>query len=315
MKTPKCTKEQTREAAVWMTLLQSPDRTDKMDRGFRRWLAAHPGNAKAFEAASTAWEAAGTLPLSPFPYHLAARGNVSTRLKPMLAAAAVLAALALTSVLLYGRYAGVATDIGEQRSLTLKDGTRVLLNTDSRVVVNYDKHRRVVELKSGEAYFDVAKRGSDWPFVVIAGGKEVYAVGTAFVVRREVDRLMVTLLEGKVTVGPKQEPAAHLIALSPGQRLILENKKPPKVDEPAVENVTSWRTGYLNLPVMPLADAVAEMNRYTRNRIRLAEPESGEIPVSGVFLAGDNVSFATAVAESYGLTMAVEEEGITLKKN
>src|SRR5690606_17321096 len=70
--TVRCTREQAREAAVWMTLLNGPDRTAKVDRGLRRWLAAHPGNARAFEAASRGWEAAGQMPRAPFPHHLAA---------------------------------------------------------------------------------------------------------------------------------------------------------------------------------------------------------------------------------------------------
>jgi transmembrane sensor len=310
--TVKCSREQTREAAVWMTLLRSPDRTEKMDRGLKRWLAAHPGNVAAFEAASTAWEAAGMLPRGPFPHHLAGRqGGVRRAIRPALAAA-VLATLAVTGIWLQGRHAGVATDIGEQRILTLQDGTRVFLNTDTRVVVRYGERRRVVELKSGEAYFDVAKHGPGWPFVVTAGGQQVHAVGTAFVVRRDSNRLLVTLLEGKVTVALAQKGGAP-IALSPGQRLTLEERQPPKVDEPVLEKVTAWRAGYLDLPVMPLEEAVAEMNRYSRTRIRIAESESAVIPISGVFRAGDNVSFANAVADAYGLEVQSGSGGITLR--
>ena len=306
-----CTKEQAREAAVWLTLLHSPDRNERVDRGFRRWLAAHPGNTRAFDAASRGWEAAGLLPKAAFPHHLAASTARTYRWFRPVAAIVVL----MVAVLLWhGRYGGVSTEVGEQRILTLEDGTRIFLNTNTRVVLDYTAQRRAVELKSGEAYFDVAKRGPQWPFVVIAAGKRINAVGTAFVVRRDDDRLLVTLVEGKVTVNEAQRPRESIAELTPGQRLTVAARSPPRVDEPSLEKVTSWRSGYLDLPIMPLAEAVAEMNRYSHQRIHLASPDDGGIAVSGVFRTGDNLSFAHAVAEGYGFQVVIDDDSIVLKK-
>ncbi|MBL8268146.1 FecR family protein [Steroidobacter sp.] len=309
-----CTKEQAREAAVWMTLLHSPDRNERVDRGFRRWLATHPGNARAFDAASRGWEAAGLVPKGSFPHHLAAKKERGTGWLRPAAAMAIIAVFSVAAVLWQAHFGGVSTEIGEQRILTLEDGTRIFLNTDTRVVLDYNAQRRAVELKSGEAYFDVAKRGPEWPFVVIAGEKQINAVGTAFVVRRDADRLLVTLVEGKVTVNEARHPEAGIVKLTPGQRLTVAAQLPPRVDEPPLEKVTSWRTGFLDLPIMPLSEAVAEMNRYSQEPIRLASPEDGEVEVSGVFRTGDNRSFAHAVAESYGFRVVMEKGGITLKK-
>ena len=103
--------------------------------------------------------------------------------------------------LVYLRSDAVVTGVGEQRTLTLEDGTRIQLNTDTRAVVRYDERLRRVELEKGEAMFEVARR-PDWPFVVTAGDRQIRALGTAFVVRREAEVLAVTLVEGKVTVTP-----------------------------------------------------------------------------------------------------------------
>jgi transmembrane sensor len=89
--------------------------------------------------------------------------------------------------------AGVGTNIGEQRVLALEDGTRVILDTDTRVVVSYDGHIRSVELKEGEALFEVAKR-ANWPFVVTAGDRRIEALGTSFVERRHDRQLAVFVL-------------------------------------------------------------------------------------------------------------------------
>lgn len=310
----RCTREQVREAAVWITLLRSPDRTEKVERGFKRWLTANSDHVAAFEKVSTAWEATGALPRGPFP-RLSRWQRAGFR-QGFFQAATAVAAMAIVMIvgeLIYQRSAGIATEIGEQRMLTLQDGTRVYLNTDSRVVVNYDKRQRAVELKSGEAFFEVAKKPPNWPFVVTVDGRQITALGTAFVVRRDSNRVSVTLLEGKVAVLPTPEPSTPMIPLSPGQRLVLADNRPPKVDEPSIEKVTAWRSGYVDVVEVSLADAVAEMNRYSRLNVIVAEPETAAIPISGIFRAGDITSFANAVAESYGLEVVEKTDRIVLQ--
>lgn len=309
-----CTRAQVREAAVWMTLLRSPDRTAKIERGFRRWLTANSSHAAAFEKVSTAWEATGALPRGPFP-RLSRWQRAGFRQGFLQAATAVvsLAVVTIIGAFIYQRGAGVSTEIGEQRMLTLQDGTRVYLNTDTRVVVNYQDRQRAVELKSGEALFEVAKKPPDWPFVVTVDGRQITALGTAFVVRRDPARVLVTLVEGKVTVQPTPASVAPMIALSPGQRLTLADNKPPQMDEPSIEKVTAWRSGHVDLVEMSLADAVAEMNRYSRIKVTVTEPEAAALPVYGTFRAGDITSFANAVADSYGLEVIDQTDRIVLQ--
>ncbi len=95
----------------------------------------------------------------------------------------------------------VRTSVGEQRVMTLEDGTRVVLNTATRISVQYDRSARRVRLESGEALFEVAKR-PEWPFVVTVGERQVTALGTSFVVRRDAELAAVTLVEGKVVITP-----------------------------------------------------------------------------------------------------------------
>src|SRR5687767_5392635 len=100
--------------------------------------------------------------------------------------------------------------------LVLQDGTRTFLNTDTRVVVRFDKQARPVELKNGEALFEVAKQAPSWPFVVVVDGRRVTALGTALVVRRGSGRVSVTLVEGSVAVLPTKQRSAPSIPLMPG---------------------------------------------------------------------------------------------------
>ncbi len=97
------------------------------------------------------------------------------------------------------------TSIGEQRTVPLDDGSRIALNSNSQVQIEFTADKRTVRLLRGEAFFEVA-HNKERPFVVIAGENEVTAVGTAFEVRYEPDHIDVTLVEGKVNVTSTAEP-------------------------------------------------------------------------------------------------------------
>jgi transmembrane sensor len=182
--------------------------------------------------------------------------------------------------------------------------------------VKYDKYARHVELENGEALFDVLKNPRR-PFVVTAGGREVTALGTSFEVRRDGADVMVTLIEGKVTVTPVAEatgrsPATQVEVLSPGQRLTFAVGRAPRLDRPQLEKVTAWQRGQVSLDNLSLADAVAEMNRYSTMQLRIERPEAAALRVSGIFRAGDSGSFARAVSETYGLVPIEQASAILL---
>jgi len=220
-------------------------------------------------------------------------------------------AAALTVVLLgaflYLRNAGVGTQVGEQRMLTLADNSRVYLNTDTRVVVRFDERSRTVELKSGEALFEVA-RSAERPFIVVAGERRVQALGTTFVVRRDSEKTAITLIEGKVAVEEFSTPKI----LVPGQRLTFAGKRPPKVDRPPLDKVTAWRQGQVALEDMPLSEATVEMNRYSTVKLVVERPEAETVRVGGFFRMGDSASFARAVASAYGFEVIERSDAIVL---
>lgn len=317
------TRAQVREAAVWMALLRSPDRTERTERGFRRWIAEHESHTAAFEIVSSAWESTGGLSPGPLPH--AARSQRAGFRRGALQTALVAAALGIAAVIgifWYQRAAGVATDIGEQRTLTLADGSRVLLNTNSRVVVRFEPHRRLVELKQGEALFEVARKAPDNPFVVQAGAQTITALGTRFVVRRDALNASITLIEGRIAVtgaGPDnrsqraEATEPRPVILSPGERVTVFETGPAKLDMPPIEKVTAWRSGHVDLVDVSLADAAAEMNRYSRTQLLIEQPAAAALRVSGVFRTGDIESFANAIAETYGLRVTAQDGSVLLE--
>jgi len=294
--------ERLAEAGVWIARLHGDERDRELEDAVRQWLQASPLNARAFELATEVWDDAANLrrlvPLSvsrPAP-----RRHISVALAATLIMA--LAAVAILALYLYPD--GVRTGVGEQRMLTLNDGTRVYLNTATHIYIHYDRHSRRVELESGEALFDVAK-ATDRPFRVTAGDGQVTALGTSFVVRREEQRLAVTLVEGKVTVN-------QTFTLTAGERLTLAPGEAARLDMPSLEKATAWRRGQVILDDTPLVAAVAEMNRYSPIKLVIEQPEAGTLLISGLFQAGDSASFARAVAATYGLTAVNKGDRIVL---
>jgi len=323
------------QAAAWVTRLHGPNRTEEVEEGLRRWLAESPEHKAAFELLTDTWEKSSRLRRRPIE-RVASWQKIGFRVSFSRAAIATMAvaALAVLGTIFYLHSDAVVTAVGEQRTLTLEDGTRVYLNTNSRAVVHYDKKLRQVNLEKGEALFEVAKR-PDWPFVVTAGDRQVTALGTAFIVRRDEKDLAVTLVEGKVTVSPVKfvstgvpkrqrdgastvpqrtpDPdAAAVFTLSPGQRLTLASSAPPKVDRPPLERVTAWQRGQVAFDNTLLKDAVTEMNRYSTVRLKVEDPSAAAIRVSGIFRAGDSANFAQAVAKTYRLEVRDQAEEVIL---
>lgn len=336
---PKVTPAIAAEAAVWVTRLHGPDRSPQMERDLRAWQAQSAAHQEAFEKCTDAWLDVEKIKLST-AYETVSRRNPwqpgggyrgRQRWAAMAASVAVLA-VGLFIGRQWWNEGAFSTDVGEQRVVMLEDGTRMILNTDTRLRVSFGNRQRTVNVNSGEAIFEVAK-DSARPFVVRVAGSEVVAVGTAFSVRygaavanapREV---AVTLIEGQVSVravpgaGGADIAPASAILMKPGERLRLDTAPSatstavPKVDRPNVEQVTAWKRSEAVFDATAMSEAVAEMNRYSRTQIVLVgKLADSNLRVSGLYRTGDNVGFANAVASLHGLTLKNDGGRLELRK-
>jgi len=207
-----------------------------------------------------------------------------------------------------------STQVGERSILVLADGSKVTLNTASAVHVDYTGQDRHVTLLRGEAFFDVAKDQSR-PFIVFAGIRQVIALGTAFDVRLQDGGVKVTLVEGRVRVVPNAgaiaavapEGAAPVI-LEPGYALLTSEGGTDRVQRLDTVRATTWTSGKLVFEDERLADVIAEMNRYSRERLKIADPALGERRVSGVFESNSGSAFAKAL-EDYGIARVGRQTG------
>jgi transmembrane sensor len=320
------------EAAAWIVRLHGPHRTSELEAGCRAWLAESDENAREFERVTDTWEAAASRSGAALP-RMARWKRTPDRQQWSMAAILM---LAIGSGGIFGfKYLSIpsyVTEVGGQRTVRLDDGTRITMNSDTKISIAFTKSSRRVRLDRGEAFFEVAHNPSR-PFVVAAGNRQVTAIGTAFEVSYDPERTAVTLVEGTVSVAAVGAPtpaplfqqgdrsAVHpgefadsgAITLSPGERVTYSRKNGPKVDEPKLETVTAWRHGEVVLDRTPLADAVAEMNRYEKDRLVIEDPRTAGLRISGIYRAGESLGFARTVAELYGLEVKQEGGEIRLR--
>ncbi|WP_147253012.1 FecR domain-containing protein [Thalassospira profundimaris] len=196
-----------------------------------------------------------------------------------------------------GLFADYATGIGEQKTITLADGTVVHLNTASALSVHYTPTRREVHLQAGEAWFDVHKNPNR-PFVVMAGNGQARAVGTSYDVALVDDAVHVRVSEGIVAVSAANGEAAASTADLPdasslenggvrvlaGQQVAYDaSGRLGAVRTFDDAGQSAWRRGKLIFNQQPLNAVIADIQRYRKGRIVLINQGLASLKVSGVF--------------------------------
>jgi len=305
------------EAAEWLARLGNHSISTQTVREFRDWRD-DPANDAAYEEAEAFWEASGEQAADPEIMRMTQDALDRGRRRdgwrawlrgPRLAGALTLASLtvagggALVANQLYPTY---ATRDVEQKVVRLEDGSRVHLNVDSQVRIDFRGDERRIALTRGEAFFDVA-HDPKRPFVVAADGARVRALGTKFDVRRQGGELRVTLLQGAVQVTP--DGGARPVVLAPNEQAVVGRGGALRKTATDAARTTSWTTGRLVFRDTPLAAAVAEVNRYSDRKVELQGPALGARPVSGFFDVGDSESFARGVAHLFDLSLTRGPEG------
>jgi transmembrane sensor len=289
------------EAATrWLVLLQSDDATAEEQREFAEWLAADPRHVIAYQDAQRFWAGLDGLPeqdVRAFDALLSSsaapadEGDSAPRRRAgrlaawrrtaLLAAAAVVAALCLVGIAeTWHLGADYRTATGEQRTVTLSDGSIIHLNTATALSAEFTSDARRLVLHEGEAFFSVAP-DPQRPFEVVAGAGTIRALGTAFNVRSDGARVIVTVTEHVVRVSGPTGPAAdvaegHRFTYGAGGEL-----GPVEAVDP--ERLLAWRRRRLLFENQPLAEVVAELNRYRAGWIVLRDPSLARLPVTAVF--------------------------------
>ncbi|MGH7707393.1 MAG: FecR family protein [Candidatus Dormibacteria bacterium] len=234
-----------------------------------------------------------------------------------IAATALLALSGGIYVYTTGIFAGeqYTTKVGGLDTVPLADGSRVTLNTDSRIRVALAAKEREVQLERGEAFFVVAKDPRR-PFVVEAGDKRVIALGTQFSVLRNGDDIRVVVTEGKVRIEDVSSPGSADVLVSAGSIAQTANAQVLVRTQatPEVEQLLSWRSGYVAFRDMALADAVAEFNRYNTRKILIEDPSIAAIRIGGNFRSNNVDAFLSLLQRGFPIIVEQNDDEVILKR-
>lgn len=224
------------------------------------------------------------------------------------------------------------TAIGEQSSYRLADGTRITLNTNSRVTVSYSASNRLLRLERGEMHVVVAQDKAR-PLSVLVGDRVVQAVGTEFNVEISGEQqIELVVTEGVVVVGilaaaeQAENPATPLLLtqsatpVAAGQEVRIDAGDDPdepvateEIDSDEVAVKLSWREGNLIFRGESLEEAVAEVGRYTEVQFVFLDEESKQVRVAGWFKAGDVDGLLAALRQNFNISYEwVADNKITL---
>jgi transmembrane sensor len=328
------------EAAQWVARLDAAPEDAEAKAGFERWRAQSPLHEEAAARLSGLWadmdELALLPPLQALPQPWPMRSPPGRRWQAMRPVAfGALAAVAAMLVAILGfdsasreatieRILGAetqvyATAIGEQRSITLEDGSSVQLNTDSRLEVRYTTKTRDLRLLQGEAFFDVASNPAR-PFSVYGADGVARAIGTAFVVRLRNRGMDVTVTKGIVEVAAVSPASgrASLEAMAglPRYTPILVSAENGQLTTASIapQGITrselsasdaarqfAWRQGMLAFSAETLSRVVADVSRYTEIDIEIADPALNDLRVSGYFKVGEVEPMLEALESGFNI--------------
>ncbi len=359
METPPSIRDQiAAEADEWLLKLQAAEPSQAHSEAFTDWLMQSPAHIEAYLAVSRAWhvlEMPNQHQWSPQALIAAAKGEVESgnviplrgmdrsrafteerptrpapsrlRWSARVAAAGLVAAAA---VLLFQGYwpsaDDIKTSVGEQRSVTLADGSVVFLNTNSKLRLRWTNSERRIDLLRGEARFQVAKNAAR-PFVVATQEATVRAVGTVFNVRTGEAITQIAVLEGRVEVNAiprvqkeSDDPmpdtgrsAAQMtpdLLLAAGQRAAVTRRGVEPNVGPPIERVAAWTQRRLVFRGEPLSAVVAEFNRYRLQALMVDDPSLAEIRINGVFDLDDPASLVAYLRNFEAVRVEQRGDGI-----
>jgi len=307
------------EASTWRArIAQDPELAESA--AFKAWLS-EPENRARYAQVDHTWDVVGMIGATPAvlatrqgslrALRRHARGATARRrVAAGLAAAACLLVTALGGLGLYREafvFQTYATGPLERRIVVLADGSRVGLDSETRLDVRLTPGERRLTLTRGQANFAVA-HDAGRPFRVITPGRIVVATGTRFNVDLFGPLTTVTLAEGRVLVSHTRASGHDApVGLNPGQQLVAQGEadRVRRVD-PAV--ASAWEQGDVVFDDELLPAAIARFNRYSHRRWRV-DPALGAVKISGVFDVADPDAFLDVITSYFDIQAAVAADG------
>lgn len=281
-------------ALDWVVLLNSGKATAADQRAYQQWRALSPEHQTVADEAQALWAMLGHTPTAQ--RHMAP-AKPRKAWWPALAASVVLAVAGVAGWQQWPALnADYHTGVGQQQSVTLADGSKVMLNSASALSVDFTASERTVTLRSGEASFEPAADAR--PFVVRSADEHLQTRSGVFSVRRDGDTVTLVVSAGQVQFSGAHQP----VLVQANQRLQHRAGQPLLAQQPVdAASLTAWQRGKLIFNGRPLGEVIGELERYQHGRIVISDRELAALPVSGVFDLNDPEGLLRALEQRYPL--------------
>jgi len=313
-------------AAEWVVRLATGGCSEAQKASLEAWLAADPAHEVAFERANLAWERTERLrALAAVEPGRAApeaerRRQRSWKIPARIAAAVAASAAVAGGGLLWawGPTKAYATAVGERRVVVLDDGSRVEMNTDTRLEVRISPTGRRARLVRGEALFEV-RSDPRRSFIVRAQDEEVKGgAKAAFNLRLAQQTVKVLVVDGQVEVrgrsGPEGRPFESRLTAGALGTFGAAGAAARNTSSGEAERALAWRYGAIILSGESLSEAAAEFNRYNVKPIVVADPSIAGLRLGGYFKQADVEGFARALQTGFGVKAVDTGKAIYLSR-
>jgi transmembrane sensor len=319
------------EAAEWFARMQNPQCTQETHTTCEQWCNADARHALAYEQCRTLWLMTRDLKNDPDINRELASVRIQHTSKSysfgarkrwhMLGIAATFLVVTVAAFLtLSSPHEEYTTRVAEQRVIQLPDGSTAMLNTDSSIVVHFTGSKRAIELKKGEAYFSVSKDPKR-PFEVTAASGVVRAVGTEFNVALLNRRISVDVTEGvvefKAPASADAQLNTHVLSthIKEGEAISFHKGDTSLNIQPAnTARISAWQARKIYFSENTLEDAVAEYNRYSKEKIIILNDELKHQKISGVFNVDDIDAFTFSLEQLLDLRVERHQGSVLVMK-
>ena len=303
-----------REAAQWLSRLHAGALTAAEQRRCDAWRHSDPEHERAWRRAELVARKLGLVPAAVALPTLRRADSTQRRnaikTLALLVGAAPLGWAAWRAAPWDEWTADVRTASGERRSLTLADGSHVVLNTASALDVRFDGTARRLLLRAGELLLQTAPERAARPFLLECAHGVLELFDARLVLRqheargRRAAHGSVAVLRGTVRLRPSAAvPGTAPLTLAAGQQARFDANGLSGDIEALAPGAGSWADGVLYAEQMPLADFLAELARYRPGLLR-CDPAVAGLRVSGAFQLRDTDKVLQALAATLPLRIA-----------
>ncbi len=333
-------------ASDWLIRLHEESLSDAEVAEWIQWCESDADNLAAFEEMQATWKGFGELP-EAVRLRMMAQGNRAgqspansrSRMRELFAGwrwaptAAAVALLVVASSIVWWRGQSeilppqiatnsLQTAAAVNEEATLPDGSILALGAKSAITIDFAGTERRLRMRDGQAYFKV-RPNRQRPFIVDAGPIHVRAVGTAFDVRKNEDRVVVSVTEGIVEILPSEDTdmvsgvakETRLQVVAGFQLTWAEGGREVKLTPTDPASATAWRMGRLEYFGEPLRVVIANVNRYSARPIVIADEDIGQLQFTGTVFVRSIDDWVAALQQAFPVTCEPQADGSVVIKH